>query len=612
MARTTRRSQSSAALSRVAARRRLLIVAGGAVALAALGVAHAFAPAGLPAGLANGLWAAAVLLVAACLAIIMRLDVARCRAEHRLRTTIRALRNKDSRLRHALDGAHEGWWDWDAAHGGTLVSARTREIFALDFRISPGRIAAQWRARVHPQDIERVDLAVSRHVRYDVALDTTYRIMLPAGVLRWVRMRGQAQRDERGKLTSISGFVADVTEKQLAENAQACLAARHASVVAALPDLMIEIDEDGRYLRYHAGNEDDLVVPPAQLLGRHIREVLPAAVVEQVEGAFCEVRESGGCAQIAFELDTQKSAAQAFEARIVRIDTGGYLCIVRNITERKAAEQELVRHRDNLADLVAEQTIDLLLAKEAAERGIHSQREFLATLSHELRTPLHAILGFAEMGRAPDADAARRAHLFERIEQSGERLLKMVSGLLDMAGEEAAREPMSLSAVDWAAVCDDVLRECEALVGAKHLTVDREFGDKVCAVHADGPRLRQVVTNLLTNAIKFSPDGATVVMRLRNCQPCAGDRHAVILEVEDSGIGLPANGVEQIFDAFVRGNDTDAARVPGSGLGLAICRQTVETFGGAISAHPAPGGGALFRVELSCAAARGAIQARAA
>lgn len=585
-------------------RRRAMIVFAGAGALAVAGAARGFVPAQVPAAFANGLLLGALVLIAAFLLVITRLEIERGRAEHRLQTTIGALRSKDSRLRHALDGAHEGWWDWDAARDAALVSPRTREIIGLEVDTAPAEVVALWRERLLAQDRERVDLAVSRHVRYDVPLDVTYRVSLPEGVLRWVRMRGQAQREENGKLRSISGFVADVTEQKLANTAQAHLAARHASVIAALPDLIFEIDDDGRYLRCHASNEDDLAAPPAHLIGRHLSDVLPAGVVAQIEEAFGEVRKQGGCAMLTFALDTQAAREQFFEARVVRIETGGYLCVVRNITERKAAEEELVRHRDNLAELVAEQTVDLLLAKEAAERASRGQRDFLSTLSHELRAPLHAIMGFAEMARAPTVTSARRTHCLERIEHSGERLLAMISELLDVARHEAARGPVHLTPVDWATVCDDVLAECEALISAKHMTVQCEFGDTACPVRADGPRLRQVVMNLVTNAIKFSPDRAALALRLQGCAHTTGGGAVVALEIEDNGIGLPEGGADHIFEAFVRAEGDDPV-VAGSGLGLSICRQYVEVFGGTISARPASGGGALFRVELPCAAAHG-------
>lgn len=605
------RSQSPGASPRTGLRQ-MLVALCGAAALAAAGAVALFMPADVSLALVSTLLTGALLSIALLIGAIAYLDATRHHLQRRLLTTAGAWRNEHHRLRRALDGAQEGWWDWGADHGGVLVSARTREILGLGAQTPPDQVLSVWRERLHAQDRKRVHLALRRHIRDDVPLDLTCRVTLPDGAMRCLRLRGQALRNEAGKLISVSGFVADVTELQATDAAQACLAARHASVLAAMPDLMFEIDDDGRYLRFHASNEGDLAVPPAQLIGRHLSDVLPAGVVDGMEGAFRQVREQGGCALLSFALDTQQARAQVFEARVVGVETGGYLCIVRNITERKAAERELIRHRDNLAELVAEQTIDLLLAKEAAERVSRGQRDFLSTLSHELRAPLHAILGFAELAGTPEVTAARRTHCLERIEQSGERLLAMVSELLDVARHEAVRGQIQLTPVDWTLVCREVLDECEALLGAKHLTAHCDFSETVCPVRADGPRLRQVVMNLVNNAIKFSPDGSLLVLRLLDCVPGANGGPVVVLEVEDKGVGLAQGGVEHLFDAFVRVDEDNDDVASGSGLGLSICRQYVEVFGGEISARPAPGGGALFRVELPCAAAHNPVAELAA
>ncbi|MCB1961507.1 MAG: PAS domain-containing protein, partial [Rhodocyclaceae bacterium] len=535
------------------------------------------------------------------MALVSQLSAWRARAARLADTMTRALRERDERLQLALASADEGWWDWDAAAGAMHASERACEVFGVANSTVPGELLALWRSRIHAQDREAVEAQLRRHVRHDVPFDAVYRVVLPAGVTRWVRTRGKARRDARGKLIGFSGFVCDVTERQLAEQAQAQLAARHASALAAMPDLLFELDDEGRYVRYHAANEGDLAVPPVDFLGKRSAEVLPAEVAARIDSACAQVRRAGGVAVVEYALDTRDEAAQTFEGRVVRIATGGYLWIVRNISARKAAERELLRHRDNLAELVAEQTIDLMLAKEAAERANRSRADFLATLSHELRTPLHAVLGFVDMGLASGVSEDKRTHCFERIELSGKRLLRMVSEVLDVARIEAAQGKMRLTPVDWGVVCRDVMAECEPLLRAKQMAVSVDVSDTLCPVRADGPRLQQVVMNLVTNAIKFSPVGGRVVMRLRDCHSnpdLCGDQ--VCLEVEDQGIGLPEDGHERIFEAFVRGDATPAS-VPGSGLGLSICRQYVETFGGRISAHDVPGGGALFRVLLPCA-----------
>jgi len=552
---------------------------------------------------------ASVAVVGALLVVLVgMLGATRHRADRLAKDMTAALREKDQRLRLALEGAQEGWWDWDPARGGMLASDRALKILGVVEHHPASQLLALWRSRLHPQDRAAVDAAIAQHVDFDAPLDMRYRIVLPDGLTRWLRTRGKARRDATGAVLGVAGFIADITAEQLAAQAQARLAARHASALAALPDLLFEFDEDCRYVGYHAGNEGDLVVAPEHFLGKRSAEVLPAGVAAALDAACRNVAAHGGVEHLDYTLNTLSGEAQSFEGRVVRVETGGFLCIVRNLSELRRAEQELTRHRDNLADLVAEQTIDLLLAKDAADRASRGKSEFLATLSHELRTPLHAILGFAEMGLQPEQTDARRTHCFERIELSGQRLLGMVSDLLDVARTESTRGKLALAPVDWAMVCRDVVDECEALAQAKDMHLHLELADGLCPVRADGLRLQQVVMNLVTNAIKFSPVGTPVVLRLAvrdgvslPADPMHGE--VMELEVRDRGIGLPDGGAERLFEAFVRGHPELPNSPPGSGLGLSICRQFVEAFGGRIEAADGEGGGAVFRVQLPCAQA---------
>lgn len=561
---------------------------------------------------AHAVGAAGAVLSAVLVALVALLGRARRGARERVAHMTEALREKDQRLRLALEGAQEGWWDWDPARGGMLASDRALQILHVAERLPASQLLALWRSRLHPQDRALVDAAITRHVDFNAPLDMRCRIVLPDGVMRWVRVRGKARRDASGAVLGVAGFIADITDEQLAAQAQARLAARHAGALAALPDLLFEFDEDGRYVGYHAGNEGDLAAPPEAFLGKRSAEVLPAAVARALDQACKKVITHGGVERIEYELNTPNGAAQSFEGRVVRVDTGGFLCIVRNLTDLKRAEHELTRHRDNLADLVAEQTMDLLLAKDAADRANRGKSEFLGTLSHELRTPLHAILSFAEMGLSAEATEARRTHCLQRIEHSGKRLLGMVSDLLAVARSESLHGKLALAPVDWATVCRDVVGECEALARAKDMRLHLSVAERLCPVRADGLRLEQVVMNLVTNAIKFSPVGSEVHLRLAahpGVRLPSDPEHDEVMELDviDHGIGLPEEGAERLFEAFVRGHADVPDAPPGSGLGLSICRQFVEAFGGRIEAFSGDDGGAVFRVQLPCATVAAAV-----
>jgi len=518
----------------------------------------------------------------------------------------RRIDEQERRFLFALEASNEGWWDWDAASGLMTASPRTCEIYGVSqkddgIEQKDGVIRvpfADWVVRVHPSDRILVKNAMERHRTHGVPFDVTYRVVRADDATRWVRSRGRLIRDEHGLVIGASGFVADVTDSRLAQAAEAELSARHASVLAALPDLMFELDEALVFVRYHAPREAELVMPPEQFLGRKVDQVLPPRVALQFHDACARLRVGSAVESMEYRLDTMEAEDAQFEGRMVRISTGGFLCIIRNITERKEHEAEIRRHRDNLAELVAEQTIDLLLAKDAAERARRQQADFLASLSHELREPLHAIMGFAQMAERKGQRGEPVLDYCSRVETSAQRMLEMVGDLLDVSRAELIAGALKLEPVPWSALCLDVVRESAPMLGAKRLRAQVIDVEGVGPVRADAKRLRQVVEHLLINAIKFSPSNGAIDLRLRSVPDAMGEgSDGIELEVSDEGIGLEDVDTVRLFEAYPRHVSDDGETVS-VGLGLSVCRQHVQSFGGRIEAENRVNGGAVFRVLL--------------
>ncbi len=241
---------------------------------------------------------------------------------------------------------------------------------------------------------------------------------------------------------------------------------------------------------------------------------------------------------------------------------------------------------------------DLHEAKEAAERANASKSEFLANMSHELRTPLHGILSFARFGieKHKNVDPAKLATYFSNIHQSGTTLLALLNDLLDLAKLEAGRMQFALQPENLAQLANGILDEYSSLLSERNIDVSSKIEPEHLLVIADAEKLKQVLRNLMSNAVKFSPKGGTInlISEIQDCDK------TVIISVHDEGPGIPDDEVDLIFDKFIQSSNTKSG-AGGTGLGLAICREILAAHKGRIWAENNPGGGARFSFEMSLA-----------
>jgi signal transduction histidine kinase/CheY-like chemotaxis protein len=289
-----------------------------------------------------------------------------------------------------------------------------------------------------------------------------------------------------------------------------------------------------------------------------------------------------------------RGEAATIEARVMRADGSTFLARVRgraidpadpvhsatlwivdDVTEQRRVEQALARARD---------------AAEAANRA---KSAFLATTSHELRTPLGHLLGLARLAAAPQADpAARAAHLVQIVE-TAQALSAIVGDILDLSKIEAGRLELDPAPFDLGAMLAALLRDYQALAEPRGLTLQLQPGDGVTGtVQGDELRVRQILSNYLGNALKFTEAGH---VRLRAWRLDAG---RVRFEVHDSGPGIDKATQARLFAPFTQADQSIARRYGGTGLGLSICRELAELMGGCVGVSSRPGEGSCFWAEL--------------
>jgi PAS domain S-box-containing protein len=426
------------------------------------------------------------------------------------------------------------------------------------------------------------------------------------GALRDWLIDYQPAVDGTGKVVGVTCSVVEVTALKRAEAVASAALRREARLLSQMHEAVIVTDLSGVITSWNAGAERLYGYRAADIVGQSVATLYFPEDRGHVESnVLTPLRKAGALA-----LNLRNRRADGTECWI-RLS----LALVRN--ELDVPEGMIGYSTDITEQVQAEAARDALLAREEAEHAAaeaaradadaararaeeadRAKSVFLATMSHELRTPLNAIGGhlqLLEMGIHGDVTAAQLDAL-ERIDRAQRHLLRLVNDVLNLARLEASGVDYDVRPVTLA----DVLADLDALVGpqarSKGLVLEVNV-DRACEVLADRYKLVQAVLNLISNAVKFTPSGGTVSLE---CSAPTGDEDAsqVHLRVRDTGIGIPPDRLQRIFDPFVQVDTTAAGRAAGTGLGLAISRNLVRGMGGDLQAESTLGSGSTFTITL--------------
>ena len=377
---------------------------------------------------------------------------------------------------------------------------------------------------------------------------------------------------------------------------------RFRELLDAAPDAIIEVDEHGHILLMNAATEIIFGYSRAELVGQPVEILVP----ESARGTHVAKRagywgnpHSRPMGQ-GLTLYGMRKDGSRFPVEIslspVHTEEGLRVgAIIRDVTERKRAELEFRAMEERLKRELTETNIELQERNEAVERANQLKSEFLASMSHELRTPLHTIIGFSELLaeeiQGPLNEKQRR--FVEHIHRDSQHLLELINDILDLTKIESGKVELRLEDFEGATVMEEVLASCRPRAATSSVRIVSAFPVSL-TLNADRLRVKEVLFNLMSNAIKFTPaGGAVTVSAAPGEQPGFWN-----ISVRDTGVGIPANQHEAIFDKFYQVGSTTRGVREGTGLGLAITRQIVEMHGGNISVQSEPGAGSCFTFSL--------------
>ncbi len=375
---------------------------------------------------------------------------------------------------------------------------------------------------------------------------------------------------------------------------------RFRELLEAAPDAIMQVDAEGRIILLNRVTEDMFGYTRDELLGQPVEVLIPQELHGRHAGHRAQYQRNPMTRSMGsgLTLEGVRKDGSRFPVEISLSPSAteeGFrvTAIIRDTTERRMAEDRLRKVREEYTQRLAETNAELEMTNRELERANRLKTDFLASMSHELRTPLHTIIGFSEL-LAEELEGPlnpKQQRFVQHIHKDSLHLLELINDVLDISKIEADRLELRPETFDLTALVAESLATIRSLAEAKSHTLETAL-DVPTAVEADRLRIKQVLVNLLSNAIKFTPEGGKIRVEARVQEPF------LVVSVADTGIGIPNEEQDFIFDKFHQVGATTKGVREGTGLGLAITKHLVEQHGGTIRVESRPRHGSTFLFTL--------------
>jgi PAS domain S-box-containing protein len=519
--------------------------------------------------------------------------------------TVHGRAGDEERFALALESINHGVYDWDIVQNTVYYSPLLRAIFGM----AEGQVLTpeESGARIHPDDLGQYRKAITDHLKgITPHLLVEYRYRANDETWRWARQSGIAQRGPDGHAVRMVGATSDITQDKQREQDLAAARAEIEStreimrtILDNMNDGIALVDKD---FKWRFGNDQfsKFLHVPAEITrpGTSCYDVirfqaergdfgLTDDIAKMVQSRADLMRSPAGS-----RYERRTPSGRFIEFTHKPLGDGSILGVFRDITQLKEREQAQADAKDAAEMALGEAERE----RAEAEAANQAKSTFLATMSHEIRTPMNGVLGMMEVLDRQGLNPSQQRTV-ATMRDSAQALLRIIDDVLDFSKIEAGRLELEAAPFSLSGLIDGVLSTFQGQAVAKGLILSGavEPGSEDTLI-GDATRVRQILFNLLGNALKFTERGR-ITLRASTA-PLGGGRTRVTLAVEDTGIGIDEQQRRRLFQPFAQADSSTTRRFGGTGLGLSIVRRLASLMAGDISAESEPGKGSTFFVRL--------------
>jgi len=522
-------------------------------------------------------------------------------AENEERRRIEArLKVSDERLRLALDSTQIGILEWNVPKGHVYYSPGLWGLLGYEHARMPSTLEV-WQSLIHPDDLpmyrKRTESQLNGIASF---IDPEYRVRARNGEWRWVYVRSKSVlAGPNGRPTRIIGTVQDITIRRESEQAlrESQAEARKLSLVASKTDNLVIIGSaDGKIEWVNSAFCRVMEYTLEEVVGKDPGLILGGPDTDSSQADLIRDEILKGIGTNTEIIHYSKSGRKYYlhlEVQLVRNQAGeveNFIAIENDITSRVETENQLRR------------------AKAEADFASRAKSEFLASMSHEIRTPMNGVIGMTSILMETSLTGEQRDFV-NTIRSSGEALLTIINDILDFSKIESGKMELERAPFELALCVEEALDLFAPTAAAKRLEIGYHVEPDVPPwIVGDVTRLRQIIVNLINNAIKFTPAGSIAIQVRRipldaSVRPTPAGRMRLEIDVQDTGIGIPPDRVDRLFKAFSQVDSSTTRKYGGTGLGLAICQRLCQLMNGDIRVASVPGKGSTFTIAIMTDAA---------